>query len=270
MPILLLPMLIQICLILFLGNSEDHWRKNGTNCFFPVHDRLNFFGAWAHCKKMKSIILDAGNSSKALLSTVFKKNTTLIWTGKLYERVYFEPGANWTWLNGSVFEEWDRWQIVFSDVSCHGCGFWKNGTIQLTSNCSQRISYFCEKDRGRKLQNSKSFHCYFTFIFYYAIMCISFYVNSFGLEMSFWIVSKIEINWKKIYFPFPKKVLKTKHESLLAKLFSIRISSKYNTQQNFHRLHVTKVSFYHFNFVHTRFLVCWTRHPLKSRLTYKF
>jgi hypothetical protein len=107
---------------------------------------MTWFGSFAHCKSLNRA-LDAGNISKALLcnaSLAFE--TSYFWTGKIYES-NIDTSADWTWQNGDLFKEWDKWKIIITDVGCSGCGFWKNGTIYLTSNCSQNFSYFCEGDR---------------------------------------------------------------------------------------------------------------------------
>jgi hypothetical protein len=106
---------------------------------------MTWFGSFAHCKSLNRA-LDAGNISKALLcnaSLAFE--TSYFWTGKIYES-NIDTSANWTWLNGSLFTEWDIWKVIITDVGCSGCGFWKNGTIYLTSNCSQNFSDLCEGD----------------------------------------------------------------------------------------------------------------------------
>ena len=115
---------------------------------------MTWFGSFAHCKSLNQA-LDAANTSNALLcnaSLAFE--TSYFWTGKMYES-NIDTSANWTWLNGSLFKEWDKWKIRIIDVGCSGCGFWKNGTIYLTSNCSQNFSYFCEGSG----QGKSSYYC---------------------------------------------------------------------------------------------------------------
>ena len=110
---------------------------------------MSCFGALAHCKRLNGTI-DAGDFAKALILNAPRNiATSSFWAGKLKE-INIDPHANWTWRNGSLFEEWNERKIIITDVGCNGCGFMKNGTIYLTSNCSQRISYLCEKDRMRK------------------------------------------------------------------------------------------------------------------------
>ncbi len=134
-------------IIPLLGHCEDDWKKNGSRCFLPVYDRMSFFGAFAHCNRLNSTLYSGHflkvlffNASQNIVSSRF-------WTGKLYN---IDPRAKWIWLNGSVFEEWDNWKIIITDVGCNGCGFWKNGTIYLTSKCSQHISYLCQNDHHSK------------------------------------------------------------------------------------------------------------------------
>jgi hypothetical protein len=64
-------------------------------------------------------------------------------------------------LDGRGFEEWEKWKIIIGDVGCGGCGFWRNGTIYLASNCSQELSYLCDGDLGKFFDR---FHV-FTFTF---------------------------------------------------------------------------------------------------------
>ena len=96
---------------------------------------MTWFGALAHCKALNGTLHSTSFSNKT-------KNKTYFWTGNLYE-ANIDVRAHWRWLNGSVFEDWDKWKIVIADVGCGGCGFWKNKTIYLTSNCSQKLSYLC-------------------------------------------------------------------------------------------------------------------------------
>ena len=113
---------------------------NNSRCFLPVHDRMTWFGAFAHCKDG---LPNAEHFSKDSLCNASRINqTSHFWTGNVYES-NINPRANWTWQNGSLFKEWEKWKIIITDVGCGGCGFWKNGTIYLTSNCSQKFSYFC-------------------------------------------------------------------------------------------------------------------------------
>ncbi|CAB4004721.1 Hypothetical predicted protein, partial [Paramuricea clavata] len=125
------------------GRYKDRCKGNNSRCFLPVHDRMTWFDSFAHCKSLNRA-LDAGNISKALLRNAnLSFGTSHFWTGKIYE-TNIDTSANWTWLNGSLFKEWDKCKVINTDVGCSGCGFWKNGTIYLTSNCSQKFSYFCD------------------------------------------------------------------------------------------------------------------------------
>jgi hypothetical protein len=95
-------------------------------------------------------MLNAGNFAKALIFNASQNiGTSFFWTGKLKE-INIDPHAKWAWGDGSLFEEWNERKIIITDDGCSGCGFMKNGTIYLTSKCSQRISYLCEKDRVGK------------------------------------------------------------------------------------------------------------------------
>jgi hypothetical protein len=132
-----------------LGICDDHWKKNEKDCFLPVYDRLTFFGAFAHCAKLEGVPR-IERAPKELLLTVSKNATITIWTGKVYE-ARIDKDSKWKWLNGTDFEEWDRWKVVITDVGCRGCAFLKSRTIYLTSECFQRISYLCESDRESKL-----------------------------------------------------------------------------------------------------------------------
>jgi hypothetical protein len=110
---------------------------------------MSCLGALAHCKRLNGT-LNAGNFARALIFNSSRNiGISSFWTGKLKEN-NIDPHAKWTWNNGSLFKEWDERKIIITDVGCSGCGFFKNGTIYLTSNCLQPISYLCEKDRKRK------------------------------------------------------------------------------------------------------------------------
>jgi hypothetical protein len=111
---------------------------------------MTWFDAFAHCKSL-SRRHDAGFFSNALLCNINETfGTSYFWTGKIYE-TNIDIRAFWRWTNDSLFEEWDKWKLIITDVGCGGCGFWRNGTIYLTSNCSENLSYLCERDRQCKL-----------------------------------------------------------------------------------------------------------------------
>ena len=128
---------------------NSHSKTNGCQRFRPVDVRMTWFGAFAHCKSLHRT-LETGHFSKPFVRNAhWNFKTPYFWTGKIYE-TNFDTRANWRWLNGSIFEEWDKWKIIITDVGCGGCGFWRNGSIYLTSNCSKNISYLCESDRQCK------------------------------------------------------------------------------------------------------------------------
>ncbi|CAB4023595.1 Hypothetical predicted protein, partial [Paramuricea clavata] len=126
------------------ANCKYRSKRNNSRCCRPVYDRMTYFGAFAHCKRLSTKIY-AGNFSNCkdtLFNTSHNLETPLVWTGKLYEST-IDARAKWTWLNGSLFKEWNKWEIIITDVGCNGCSFVRNGTIYLTSNCSQNFSCFC-------------------------------------------------------------------------------------------------------------------------------
>ena len=119
--------------------------ENDSRCFpLQVYDKMTWFGALAHCKTLNGT-LHAGNFSSDAFHDSPWGNKTHFWTGNLYE-AKIDVRAHWRWLDGSVFEEWDKCKIVIADVGCDGCGFWRNRTIYLTSNCKQNLSYLCDSD----------------------------------------------------------------------------------------------------------------------------
>ena len=124
--------------------------KNGNQCFLPVYEEKTFFDAIDYCKKNRSNLLTFNASQSPSFNATRIDETPLFWTGKLYE-VTINPYGKWTWLNGTELK-WDQWRIEIDDVGCRGCGFWKNGSIHLTSNCFQNISYLCEKCQGVNAQ----------------------------------------------------------------------------------------------------------------------
>ena len=107
-----------------------------------------WFSAFVHCKRLNGTLLKENISSS--LPASWKVKTDLLWTGNLYQTT-IDRSSNWAWLNGSLFKYWDQTHIIITDVGCGGCGFWENGTIFLTSNCSQKFSYFCGNDTIGKL-----------------------------------------------------------------------------------------------------------------------
>ncbi len=147
-------MLLELFLIYCFALSERYYaesRGNDSLCFecLPVYDRMTWFGAFAHCKALNRTLYPRNFSNHLHCNTSRCNETSLFWTGRLYE-ADIDPNANWTWLNGSVFEEWDKWPIIITDVGCDGCSFWRDETIYLTSNCSRNFSYLCDRDGDGK------------------------------------------------------------------------------------------------------------------------
>ncbi|CAB4043795.1 Hypothetical predicted protein, partial [Paramuricea clavata] len=87
---------------------------------------MTYFGAFAHCKRLTTKLYTGkfSNCKDSLFNRPTFQNveTPLVWTGKLYEST-IDTHANWTWLNGSLFKEWDTWEIIIADVGCNGCSF---------------------------------------------------------------------------------------------------------------------------------------------------
>jgi hypothetical protein len=128
----------------YIDHCKNHSKRNNSQCCLPVHDRMTYFGAFAHCKRLttKLYVGNFSNCKDSLFNTSQNVETSLVWTSKLYESIIHRR-AKWTSLNGNSFKEWDKWEIIIADVGCNGCSFMRNGTIYLTSNCSQNLSYFC-------------------------------------------------------------------------------------------------------------------------------
>ena len=125
--------------------------NDSCGSFLPVYDRMSWFGALAHCKTLNGTLHGInGSCNRSLLDAPQGINASHFWTGNLYES-NIEARANWTWLDGRGFEEWEKWNIIIPDVGCGGCGFWRNGTIYLASNCTQELSYLCDNDQGKFL-----------------------------------------------------------------------------------------------------------------------
>ena len=103
-----------------------------------------FFDALNYCKTNRSKLSTFNATQIPLFNATRIHETSLFWTGKLYE-VTINPYGKWTWLDGTEFKEWDERRIEIDDVGCGGCSFWKNGSIHLTSNCFQNMSYLCKK-----------------------------------------------------------------------------------------------------------------------------
>lgn len=134
----------QFCLR--IDRCESGWKKINKTCFLPVYDKMTWYGAFAHCKRLNSTL-----SKEKLPGNLFVNDTRNIvsssfWIGNRYQTITDTEQTNWMWLNGSLFNEWSRWNVIITDIGCGGCGFWRNGIIHLTSKCSENASYFCGSD----------------------------------------------------------------------------------------------------------------------------
>ena len=107
---------------------------------------MTWYGAFAHCRRLNSTLLKGSFPKNVLFTAAHNVVRSSFWTGKLYQTIIDIPHTDWIWPNGSVFNEWSRWNIIIDDIGCGGCSFWKNGMVHLTSKCSQNVSYFCGSD----------------------------------------------------------------------------------------------------------------------------
>lgn len=129
-----------------LGQCEPPW-LNGSNgqCFLPVYDKMIWYGAFAHCRRLNSTIFP-GNFSQIQFVNVSHLNikTSCFWTNNLYE-IAIKRSAQWTRDVGCLINKISLWNILDTNFSCGRCGVLENCTVYLTSNksnCTQVCKSF--------------------------------------------------------------------------------------------------------------------------------
>lgn len=125
---------------------DEHWIRREGNCYLIVLDFMNWFGAYAHCKRLRGNLY-AGNSS--IVSAVTGKYT---WTRLVKIRKHLP--VQWKWSNGTALQ-WTYERITVDYLGCSGCGYIQNKTLRLTSHCNQNRSFVCQ-DENSGIQGKNS------------------------------------------------------------------------------------------------------------------
>ena len=124
-----------------LGKCDENWISYGENCSLLVHDRMSWFGAYAHCKRLHSELYTDGVHEASIASVM---DGRYMWTG-LAISTKPNPGPRWEWSNRTQLQWTDR-EIRVPDVGCRGCGFMRNQTLYLTSHCLKKYSFICQDE----------------------------------------------------------------------------------------------------------------------------
>jgi hypothetical protein len=124
-----------------LGKCDENWISYGENCSLLVHDRMSWFGAYAHCKRLHSELYTDGVHEASIASVM---DGRYMWTG-LATSTKPNPGPRWEWSNRTQLQWTDR-EIRVPDVGCRGCGFMRNQTLYLTSHCLKKYSFICQDE----------------------------------------------------------------------------------------------------------------------------
>ena len=140
------------CLFLLVGSQcVGPWQTESNNheCVLPVYDKMTWYGAFAHCRRLDSEIF-AGNFFKIEFVDASHLNVTTssFWTKNLYE-IVLQRTANWTWNAGCLVERTSLWNILDTYFSRGKCGVSKNNKIYLTSNCTQISSNVCKANTSK-------------------------------------------------------------------------------------------------------------------------
>ena len=124
-----------------IGICNQGWTSYGdSHCWLPVYDRMNWFAAYVHCKRLNGQLPTIENLS----SIVSFQKDLFFWTDKRY-RFKIEPRTNWTWSKSDLaFSDWWKWEIRIQTVGCYGCGFWNKGMIFLNADCEMKHTTICQ------------------------------------------------------------------------------------------------------------------------------